>query len=296
MTTIESYENGNCHVDLWTDGTKVRTWHGEARAEFPESVDLKITDYCDAGCAYCHESSTVRGKHAELHDITRFIDDLPRGVELAIGGGDPFSHPQLELILRQAVQRGLVPNITINTRHVVGNALAISRLRRAGLLNGLGISEGDLWSGGSFPVIAIDNNTVLHVIAGLHSVHNVIRIPTHTCDMPNKLLVLGFKAYGRGLPMAPSPAVRRNLAEWRFFLGRLLSSHHVSFDNLAIEQLGVRDWVTKDAWDLYYMGDEGKFSMYFDAVTNQYARSSTSQRRPAAGTVFDMFRAIQQEN
>jgi molybdenum cofactor biosynthesis enzyme MoaA len=68
------------------DGTKIRiTEDEEFSADFPESVDMKITDHCDIGCAMCHERSGKNGKHADLN--AEFLDTLRPFTEIAIGGG-----------------------------------------------------------------------------------------------------------------------------------------------------------------------------------------------------------------
>jgi len=62
MTSIlHSYQNGNTLVNLYNDGTKTREYEGEPKPVFPESIDVKITNYCDAGCTFCHEKSTRLG-------------------------------------------------------------------------------------------------------------------------------------------------------------------------------------------------------------------------------------------
>ena len=48
-------------------------------------MDLKITDWCDAGCAWCHEGSTLRGRHADLDEALELLSVLPAGAEIAIG-------------------------------------------------------------------------------------------------------------------------------------------------------------------------------------------------------------------
>ena len=93
MEQIAKYTNGNTVVTILSDGTKIREYEGDPVILHPESIDVKITDYCDMGCAYCHESSTTSGSHADLKTLLGIIHDLPAGVELAIGGGNPLSHP-----------------------------------------------------------------------------------------------------------------------------------------------------------------------------------------------------------
>ena len=77
MPTLAAYTNGNCSIEIHDDGTKTREWDGDAQPKFPESMDLKITDWCDGGCLYCHEKSTVNGRHSYLEDIQRLLSPLP---------------------------------------------------------------------------------------------------------------------------------------------------------------------------------------------------------------------------
>ena len=93
---IAKYTNGNYKVQILSDGTKIRYTKDNAfKPEFPESIDVKITDYCDMGCAYCHELSTPKGKHANLDILLEVLKPLLPGTELAIGGGNPLFHPNL---------------------------------------------------------------------------------------------------------------------------------------------------------------------------------------------------------
>ena len=119
MTTTEiaSYQNGGYNVSLFSDGTKVR--EGKGVPDFPESMDIKITDQCNLHnhCKWCHEGSTPEGSHADLGKLLSVLQGLPRGVELAIGGGNPLAHPDLPEFLTSVKEMGLVPNITINELH-----------------------------------------------------------------------------------------------------------------------------------------------------------------------------------
>ena len=53
----------------------------------------------------------------------------------------------------------------------------------------------------------------------------------------------------------------------------------LGFDNLAIEQLGIKDLVGDEKWKGIYLGDEGTCSMYIDAVKGEFARTSRSPER-----------------
>ena len=115
---IAQYQNGNTTVTMMNDGTKIREYEGIPKIIHPESIDIKITNYCDMGCAYCHENSTIKGVHADLDKLLEVTAELPAGVEFAIGGGNPLSHPDLVLFLETLKSKGIITNITVNQGHL----------------------------------------------------------------------------------------------------------------------------------------------------------------------------------
>lgn len=101
------------------NGTKIHFFDSpinfdEYIASAPELVDIKLTDWCDLACKFCYQDSTKKGLHAPFEAIKAIIDDLSRaGVfEVALGGGEPMSHPQFGQILRYCVSKNIVPNFT----------------------------------------------------------------------------------------------------------------------------------------------------------------------------------------
>jgi len=97
---LYNYTNGNYLVSIYEDGTKTRQNSVDFfEPEYPESLDVKITDMCDLGCPWCHESSTPEGKHCDADILLARLSRLPNGVEIAIGGGNPFEHSELLYIL-----------------------------------------------------------------------------------------------------------------------------------------------------------------------------------------------------
>ena len=74
----------------------------------------------------------------------------------------------------------------------------------------------------------------------------------------------------------------------------------ISFDNLALEQLDIKSIVDPVSWSLYYMGDDGKYSMYIDAVNHKIAKNSTSKERRIIdennNDILIMFKTINNEN
>lgn len=288
---LHSYQNGNCAVEIHDDGTKRREWEGDAVPKFPESIDLKITDWCDAGCPYCHEQSTKRGKHGEYDDIVRILEGLPAGVEIAIGGGDPLSHPDIVLILDHMQRRGLVANTTVNAKHIMRSMDRLAMFRSKRLVWGVGFShEAGMELIG--PIMGrddvVDSNTVIHVIAGVDDVQRVRRLPSDW-----KILVLGYKRFGFGVKYGNRPEVSKSLNAWRYWIPSLLRGRHVSFDNLAIEQLCIQQQLSPETFARCFMGHDGHFTMYADAVKMEYAVGSTAERFPIGNrTIRDCFASV----
>lgn len=292
-TKLYQYNNGNCAVEIFTDGTKTRSYDGIPSPIFPESIDLKITNQCDAGCAWCHEQSVPTGEHADLNFIKRLIDPLPAGVEIAIGGGNPLAYPHLLELLQYCKSRGLIANLTINNYHAAQPSLAkmINEYYQCGLFYGLGISNSHrvpMWLDKDHPAEK-NPNTVIHLILGIDRPNQIKR---ETLD--KKILLLGYKQFGFGLKFYGHNKIEENISEWKYWIGSLMSKYHISFDNLALRQLCIQNKIPKELWLKHYMGDDGQFTMYVDAVKQQYAISSTSARNPCSNLqITDMFREIQ---
>ena len=71
----------------------------------------------------------------------------------------------------------------------------------------------------------------------------------------------------------------------------------VSFDNKAIEQLNVQDLLTDDEWKEFYQGDDGTMTMYVDGVNQQFAKTSTSEKRyDLLDNIEDMFKIIKEND
>ena len=71
----------------------------------------------------------------------------------------------------------------------------------------------------------------------------------------------------------------------------------VSFDNLALKQLPVREQMSDEDWEKFYMGDDGQFTMYIDAVKREFAKNSTSTERwPITGDIAEMFGVVKGDN
>lgn len=276
---LVDYRNGNTSTTIYQDGTKVRNYDDTTPilVDFPESIDIKITNYCDMGCLYCHESSTRSGVHGDINQLLNTLDVLPKGIELAIGGGNPLSHPNLFGFLEKAKEKGFIVNLTINQGHLKVFKNLILDIIKKDYAKGIGISitnEKNLRH--IEPIISVTDNVVYHVIAGVNEV-DIIQDLIDLKESP-KVLVLGYKTFGFGKEYY-SVDVEKNIRKWYMYLPKYLGKATLSFDNLAIEQLNIKRLFTKEGWNKFYMGDDFEFTMYIDAVKQEYSATSRSSQR-----------------
>lgn len=285
MQVLSSYQNGNTQVTLYDDGSKEREYEGIPQPLFPESIDVKITNYCDAGCSFCHEKSTTQGLHGDLEKLKEILATLPSGVELAIGGGNPLSHPELKNFLIWMKQRGLIANITVNQKHVEKYQDFLLDCLSEDLIKGLGISyNATKYLPHILPLIQATDNLVFHVIMGINPVTDIEKL-NQVCKQENKeckILILGYKHFGFGINYyLKNKKIDDNKYRWYTQLPMYFKDSNLilSFDNLAIKQLNLKRFFTDKAWETFYMGDDFIFTMYIDAVNQQFSPSSTSDIR-----------------
>lgn len=307
---LYEYDNGDFHIALYADGTKIRTWSkpGPIPA-FPESMDLKITNRCDKNCPYCHEDSTSNGKNGNFD--AAFLKTLPAGMEIALGGGNVFEMIDhgLENFLRHLKSRHIFPSLTVNQSHLASDKLYgdktasdhLATWLNNDLIYGIGIS----YNGDANELETIVNelqaktdknvkdHIVLHLIYGVHSYQDVEPL----LNKGYKALLLGYKTLRRGTDYQAKEAesIKQNKDEIYRKIHQLIKGFNVlSFDNLAIKQLDLKRIFLKDEWNEFYMGDDGDHTMYIDLVENIFATSSThSNRQPIENTIESMFQKIQ---
>lgn len=114
MELLGRYINGNFKTTILSDGTKIReTEDDEFVPTFAENMDIKICNFCDMGCPFCHEGSTTDGKFGDILN-EKFINTLHPYQEVALGGGDATSHPDLIPFLQKLKDRKIIVNMTVN--------------------------------------------------------------------------------------------------------------------------------------------------------------------------------------
>lgn len=296
MELLGIYKNGNFTTKIFSDGTKVReTEDDEFRPAFAENMDIKICNYCDMSCPFCHEGSTTDGMFGDILN-EKFIDTLHPYQEVAIGGGDATSHPDLIPFLHKLKDRKVIANMTVNQIHFEKKQELIKKLVDEKLIYGLGVSLVNP-TDQFIELISQYPNAVIHVINGILKPSDVVLLANKNL----KMLILGYKRLRRGNDWIMED--HENIVVRQMWLNDNLAESIkqfkvVSFDNLAIEQLNVRRLMSDEDWNEFYMGDDGNFTFYIDMVERKFARSSTApfdQRYDLLDSVDEMFNVVRQK-
>ena len=291
MKKLGCYQNGNYQVTIFDDGTKIRkNYFDWFTPEYPESMDIKITNFCDRGCPWCHENSAPDGTHGDILN-SKFIDTLHPYTELAIGGGNPLSHPDLVPFLLKCKTLKLIPSMTVNQEHFIKEFDLIQKLAEQKLIYGIGVSLTGVNDDLIQKLQALPNS-VLHVIAGVVPVEDLKRL----YDYDLKLLILGYKVFRRGKDYYSDSVAKRKKNLYALLPELIKHFQVVSFDNLAVCQLDVKRLMTDKEWKEFYMGNDGQFTMYIDLVKREFAKSSTAtERYPLLDDIKPMFKKVRRE-
>lgn len=303
MKRFVRYQNGNYTVTIDTqNGTKIRENDLDFfRADFPESMDIKICNKCDLGCPMCHENSTKDGAIGDIMSES-FIDKLHPYTELAIGGGNPLEHPDLVPFLEKCKKLNLIPSMTVNQVHFMKNRHFLKFLVEQKLIYGLGVSLVRV-TNDFIDALKEFPSAVIHVINGMVTPLELECLSGEGL----KILILGYKQFRRGEQLYQEQG--EQIEETKSWLYKKLPTiisegwfEVVSFDNLAIKQLDAERLMSNEDWEQFFMGDDGQdgnmtsASMYVDMVNREFAKNSCSTKRyKLTDDIEEMFKFLQSE-
>lgn len=273
------YQNGNVTVRIDDDGTKTLQCDGVPDFEFPTQLDIKLTNQCYQECSFCHENSHRGGDDGDMDNLMEVLDDLPAGIELALGGGDILKlGDTLVSFLQWCKQKDFIASITIHLNSYVSDKSFVHSLIDQKLIYGLGISIPNTGCH-SKQLLDIKDypHLVLHAIAGIHSVDT---LEDYLQAGFGKILILGYKEneYSKSYLESMRETFDTNLIALKRHLYRLFFKGIIIFDNSAIDYLQIDRFFTKEGFQQLYMGNESSHSMFIDAVKGIYCPCSASPR------------------
>ena len=294
-----SYKNGNYQVFLnLEDGTKIRyNDEDNLTPSRPESIDVKITNQCQHNCSFCHENSTLNGTVASLNAMRNFANTVPAYTEIAVGGGNlMLSYNHTEVFLKMLKEAKAIPSITVRQDDFINNLKLLSSWKEQNLIYGIGVSLSDSYDPNLIACLKACSTAVLHVIAGIMDEDDYNNLK----DNDLKMLILGYKTIRRG-----ETYMKNHLQ--KIAANQLMLINHfndfkndfntVAFDNLALEQLDIKNKLLESEWNKYYCGDDGQYTFYVDLVKEEFAPNSINLNRMSIKnfSVQEMFNIVRME-
>lgn len=257
------------------DGNKVRlSWSPKAptpqKSDAPELVDLKITDACGYNCSFCYQGSTPGGKHGDANyigDVLRSLGRL-RCFEVAVGGGEPTTHPNLLSIMSEARHSGVVPNITTRNVDYFGHKDHGPLLQR--LAGGIAVSV-DSFDDMHTLRIAVDKGWFSRDVSVQHVVGTVDQRYTDALIggviNQHKVVLLGWKTTGRG------DIHKKRDVDWMAAVKKT-GLYRVGIDTALASQTDPARLKKAGVDEAFLTRKEGAFSCYIDAVSKRIGPSS----------------------
>lgn len=239
------------------------------KSETPELVDIKITNYCGYGCKNCYQSSTEEGQHAEYPEIVAWLNALAhlKCFEIAIGGGEPATHPQFVNILKKSTDLGITPNFTTFGTDWLMNDDIVQAVKKN--VGGIGVSVYSKQSVQKYWTIkeALKDS---HVQVMVQHVAGMFPFKT-TYDLVQEvdhILLLGYKSVGFGVNKIPTKFTDDQVKQIFALKDKRISVDTAFLDTYGhvLDEIGISK--------LLRSSPEGKFSCYIDAVENRVGPSS----------------------
>ena len=254
----------------------------------PMLLDMKITDYCDHGCAYCYQGSTKDGQHMDSRLNYHYAKMLQEAsvFEIAVGGGEPTQCPSFVDFVEFVSDIGVVVNFTTKSTDWLEDTSKADEI--IGMIGAFAYSADSasirnldrIYSIFKYRKYDLRKFTVQIVPATMGEYH-LKSLLTWCKEHDVRATLLGYKETGRGAKFKEI-AIRKT--SWNKFdeskwLTVVESLHQenklcsLSIDTTMaakfLDQLqttGIPDWM--------YHVEEGKYSMYIDMVASTYGPSS----------------------
>lgn len=287
----EKVKNGNYYVlygETFNRKEKVRIQVDSVPdmiPEYPELVDMKITDACKHKCPFCYMASTPNGKHANISDIFKIINSFAIKTEFALGGGNVLLHPDFNKIVQHISKQNHIANITIrydDTKTINENESLKCAIKK--YVSGIGLSvqkSDDVDMANEFisEMLGLGKHIALHIIPEMIGIEESVAILNKMSEINDsvcnenknnqsweynscKVLFLGLKQSGRAkniehkLLTKDELCVMMEAAKYQYNVD---TSFINTYDNWFNTQY--------DNPEYFLTRHEGEYSMFIDAVT-----------------------------
>jgi len=127
---------------IYFNGKTIRQTYDQSKPikdlEFPEFYDVKITNKCEGKCSWCYQDSLPENDHFDKiieKSINYFgvMSDNEKPFQVAIGGGEPTSHPDFIELLDTFDKMGITPNYTTNGMNLSEDIISATKKHCGGV-------------------------------------------------------------------------------------------------------------------------------------------------------------------
>ena len=271
--------------------TRFSTTKGNLLPEYPELIDLRITNKCNHGCPFCFMDSNNKDVHMRKHYIDRILNGCGEQTEFSIGGGNILLYPDLEYVLSKIKSRGHIVNVTVNVKDcdTIINDEKIKDIFMK-YVDGIGISvtkatdidEVERMYRVFHDSEFFNNNPAYrskyitcHMIPeyiGVDTVRELMELHRQR-NIWTPFLFLGYKTNGRGINCEHKKFTDDELE--RLFKDSFMIAIDTTFANTYY------DWLDKNfAISKCITLNEGEFSLYVDGVNETIHKSSYQLEKP----------------
>lgn len=266
---------------------------GTPTPEYPELIDLRITNRCDHGCPFCFMNSDNKQPDADIKELETFINNLQIKTEFSIGGGNVLLYPHLEKLFKSLKEHGHIVNTTINVKDCdrIMNDEALKQLFIE-YVDGIGVSVFDRADVEKYEEFrealkhedsygrTVHKYTVMHIVPeylGFEKTKEVLSAAGY-----NEVLLLGYKETGRGKKCKHTVFTKDQLR-------KLIGERHL---NLLVDTQFAKTYAEfiDETFDTEYTltPNEGEYSLYIDGITmNAYKSSYETDKPYFVGDEFD---------
>lgn len=267
------------------------TEDGEPLPEYPELIDLRITNRCNHNCPFCYMGSTNLEKHADYNELAYFVKNLKTKTEFSIGGGNILLYPNLENLFSLMNQNGHIVNTTINIKDC-DTIIKNKKFKRMfdNYVDGIGVSvlgiedvkkffefEDAFENVGTYRDESGRNckYIVMHIVPEYIGFDKTLEIVRYLNDSKRyvNILFLGYKETGRGTGCSHETFTEEQICklfEWHYNL-HIDTSFAKRYGEFIKKTYSTRFCLTEN---------EGEYSMYVDGLTMNAYKSSYETDKP----------------
>jgi len=269
------------------NGTKIRMSFSSdenyTQSSYPESADIKITDFCPFACDFCYQDSSLEGAFAHPKNIQSISQTLHKlGVfEVALGGGEPTTHPFLDKIINMFYEKDICTNLTTRSiKWITDTSISTIILEKT---SGLAFSVGSNYMD-TFNLKELSNWLTInkykgelsaHYILGLVNTGRLIGDIKSMSKHVNRITLLGGKNTGRA----------KEIKYQKVNIEKVIKHCQEEGISLGMDTKAIQDYKEDldrlEIPEILRTSEEGKFSLYIDAVESFIARDSYSKEATA---------------